>query len=120
MKLIWRDLMPLRIYKARSHSESRLGRKGMGSGAWGVVMEARFSSINALFPTPHSLIAVFALFAFFVSPLHTAPEVNLPNAGGLPNIYVAPKGSPNGNGTLEHPLDLATVLSDRSPARPGA
>ncbi|HKQ80515.1 MAG TPA: hypothetical protein VJ810_42870 [Blastocatellia bacterium] len=38
----------------------------------------------------------------------------------MPDIYVAPKGSPNGKGTLEHPLDLATVLAPRSPARPGA
>jgi len=48
----------------------------------------------------------------------------LPISGGnpaeLPGIYVAPNGSPKGNGTPERPLDLATALSARNPARPGA
>ncbi|MCI0664585.1 MAG: hypothetical protein L0220_26290, partial [Acidobacteria bacterium] len=36
------------------------------------------------------------------------------------DIYVAPNGSPSGNGTTERPLDLATALSGKSSLiRPG-
>jgi hypothetical protein len=35
------------------------------------------------------------------------------------NFYVAPNGNANNDGSRERPLDLATALSDRSPARAG-
>src|SRR5215813_11209324 len=52
---------------------------------------------------------LFCPFCFLLIPLLE------PSPGGLPGIYVTPKGSPNGNGTPERPLDLATALSNRSP-----
>ncbi len=34
-------------------------------------------------------------------------------------LYVAPKGTPAGDGTKDKPLDIFSALSERSPARPG-
>ncbi len=35
------------------------------------------------------------------------------------DLYVAPNGSPRGDGSQNKPLDLNTVLSEKSPAKPG-
>lgn len=42
-----------------------------------------------------------------------------PTPGNLASIYVAPHGTGSGDGSAARPLDLATALSARSPARPG-
>ena len=34
-------------------------------------------------------------------------------------LYVAPTGTPGGDGSKDKPLDIFTALSERSPARPG-
>lgn len=42
-------------------------------------------------------------------------------SGGLfaADLYVAPNGTPAGNGTKQRPLDVFTALSAKSPAKPG-
>lgn len=40
-------------------------------------------------------------------------------AAAARDLFVAPDGTPRGDGTKERPLDLETVFSDRSPAAPG-
>lgn len=34
-------------------------------------------------------------------------------------FFVSPEGRPDGDGNKERPLDFATALSERSPAKPG-
>ena len=47
--------------------------------------------------------------------------VCLPGASEAPKreLYVAPDGTAQGSGSKDQPLDLVTVLSDKSPVRPG-
>jgi hypothetical protein len=63
--------------------------------------------------------AVFALVLFLpMSRIASVGEPALhPNLANT--IYVAPSGTPNGDGTAGKPLDIFTALSERSPARPG-
>jgi uncharacterized protein YkwD len=42
-----------------------------------------------------------------------------PAPGTAAGIFVAPDGRPSNNGTRERPIDIATALSNRGPARPG-
>lgn len=53
------------------------------------------------------------------TPTATVTPSPSPAPGSLPGIYVAPHGSPGGDGSWTKPLDLATALSNRSAARPG-
>ena len=43
----------------------------------------------------------------------------LPSTAEAREFYVAPSGSSGNDGSITRPLDLATALSDSSPARPG-
>src|SRR5260370_10976844 len=60
-------------------------------------------------PTRRFFIIVTAILSCAViSPLATASI-----------FFIAPWGTPLGDGTSDHPLDLATTLSSRSSAKPG-
>jgi len=70
-------------------------------------------------------IATFALFAAAsrrpADPSPVAPHAARPRSAdaALTEYFVAPGGKPEGAGTRDAPLDLATALSGNSPARPG-
>lgn len=50
-------------------------------------------------------------------PLAVAPSADLAPLGNV--LHVSPKGTAAGDGSAERPLDLATALSARGPAKPG-
>ncbi|OPX21763.1 MAG: hypothetical protein B1H04_06085 [Planctomycetales bacterium 4484_123] len=56
---------------------------------------------------------------FWIGPVAVCLAAAAQAAGGGRYYYVAPAGRPDGNGSRQRPLDLATALSRRSPARPG-
>ena len=45
--------------------------------------------------------------------------VLLASAAGASEFYVSPKGTPQGPGSRQAPLDLATVLTGKAPVKPG-
>jgi len=58
---------------------------------------------------PRKMIAAFA----------AALSIGLSALVSAADIYVAPTGTPQADGTRQKPLDLASALSAKSPARPG-
>jgi FlaA1/EpsC-like NDP-sugar epimerase len=49
----------------------------------------------------------------------TPPTTSTPAPGGRTEYFVSPQGVPSNDGSIAHPLDLATVLSKQSPVLPG-
>jgi hypothetical protein len=54
-----------------------------------------------------------------VATLVLGASIIIPASAQAANYYVAPNGSSSNDGSLAHPLDLATALSGSSPALPG-
>lgn len=58
------------------------------------------------------------------TPLPTATPTPVPTPTPTPipvnAIYVAPNGTPSGNGTINNPIDIVTAFAVASPARPGS
>ncbi len=70
-------------------------------------------------PTPTPSPVATPTPAPTATPVPTPTPLPQPTPGNLPGIYVAPDGKPINDGSKQKPLDLATALSSKSPARPG-
>ncbi len=66
-----------------------------------------------------STIALFLLLALAVQVSVISTSAPSPQPVTAPGVFVAPNGKPGARGSRESPLDLATALSRRGPARPG-
>jgi Right handed beta helix region len=74
-------------------------------------------SASALLRTRNIIVATSAMPTSIARESVWVPLVATPP---LPGFYVAPQGSPNGNGSWKQPWDLATALAQPDSVHPGA